>query len=177
MANAMVITSTFTYTACEFPTSVAKIFSITRCFYIMLIELRSWDMLTCQGQTHKLPLDVSWMSHNSVDLLWEASFMKQVKYNSKYLLSWTQCPHLRRFHVSICRVRRYADGPVTLRLLSHDQSWAGENTWRKQTIVILTYLQDEEDIDIDADEQLSNKHRKKKNKVKTSQVQAWKPLS
>jgi len=31
MANAMVITSTFTYTACEFPTSVAKIFSITRC--------------------------------------------------------------------------------------------------------------------------------------------------
>ena len=38
MANAMVITSTFTYTACEFPTSVAKIFSITRCFYIMLTE-------------------------------------------------------------------------------------------------------------------------------------------
>ena len=33
-------------------------------------------------------------------------------------------------------------------------------------------LQDEEDIDIDADEQLSNKHRKKKNKVKTSKVQA-----
>ena len=88
----------------------------------------------------------------------------------------TQVPHLRWFHVSICRVRRYADGPVTLRLLSHDQSWAGENTW-KQTIVILTYLQDEEDIDIDADEQLSNKHRKKKNKVKTSQVQTWKPLS
>ena len=47
MANAMVITSTFTYTACEFPTSVAKIFSITRCFYIMLTELRSCDMLTC----------------------------------------------------------------------------------------------------------------------------------
>jgi len=31
MANAMTITSTFTYTACEFPTAVAKIFSITRC--------------------------------------------------------------------------------------------------------------------------------------------------
>ena len=30
MANAMTITSTFTYTACEFPTAVAKIFSITR---------------------------------------------------------------------------------------------------------------------------------------------------
>lgn len=29
-ANAMVITSTFTYTACEFPNSVAKIFSLTR---------------------------------------------------------------------------------------------------------------------------------------------------
>jgi predicted MFS family arabinose efflux permease len=31
VANAMVITSTFTYTACEFPTAVAKIFSMTRC--------------------------------------------------------------------------------------------------------------------------------------------------
>ena len=31
ISNAMTITSTFTYTACEFPTAVAKIFSITRC--------------------------------------------------------------------------------------------------------------------------------------------------
>jgi len=31
IANAMVITSTFTYTATEFPTAVAKIFSMTRC--------------------------------------------------------------------------------------------------------------------------------------------------
>lgn len=31
IANALVITSTFTYTACEFPSSVAKIFSMTRC--------------------------------------------------------------------------------------------------------------------------------------------------
>ena len=30
MSNALTITSTFTYTACEFPTAVAKIFSITR---------------------------------------------------------------------------------------------------------------------------------------------------
>ena len=38
MANAMVITSTFTYTACEFPTSVAKIFSITRCFFMYVLS-------------------------------------------------------------------------------------------------------------------------------------------
>eukprot|EP00092_Neocalanus_flemingeri_P025069 GFUD01027185.1.p1 GENE.GFUD01027185.1~~GFUD01027185.1.p1 ORF type:complete len:612 (+),score=38.32 GFUD01027185.1:260-2095(+) len=31
VANALVITSTFTYTATEFPTAVAKIFSMTRC--------------------------------------------------------------------------------------------------------------------------------------------------
>merc|ERR1719500_1661524 len=31
VANALVITSTFTYTACEFPAAVAKIFSVTRC--------------------------------------------------------------------------------------------------------------------------------------------------
>jgi len=31
VANALVITSTFTYTACEFPSAVAKIFSVTRC--------------------------------------------------------------------------------------------------------------------------------------------------
>jgi len=31
ISNALVITSTFTYTACEFPTSIAKIFSMTRC--------------------------------------------------------------------------------------------------------------------------------------------------
>ena len=30
VANALVITSTFTYSACEFPKNVAKIFSITR---------------------------------------------------------------------------------------------------------------------------------------------------
>jgi MFS family permease len=30
IANALVITSTFTYTACEFPSAVAKIFSVTR---------------------------------------------------------------------------------------------------------------------------------------------------
>ena len=135
MANAMVITSTFTYTACEFPTSVAKIFSITRCFYIMLTELRSWDMLTCQGQNHKLPLDVSWMLHNLVDLLWEASFMKQVKYSPKYLLSWNTSPSLKVvscFHLScsaLCRWSCHSSPSVSWPVLSRWEYLEADNSY------------------------------------------------
>ena len=39
VANALVITSTFTYTACEFPSAVAKIFSVTRCSTVVIVVM------------------------------------------------------------------------------------------------------------------------------------------